>query len=304
MSRYAKFCTQCGTALSGELRFCTECGAPVAEILEPAPVPATPVVTAAPPVVMPAEPLVMAAPPGGRSSTKVVALVIGAVLLFVGAGFAIKALTGDDDKTSAATVERDTSGHGQDTSGTDGEDAELVDPGGSEEPDPGFEVEDVECWNDVVVASRELCPPLRGSAAMKWLFPSFERDDGYGICSQANTYDQLTGVNKEVARGCDVTLSDGSNARIVYSQWPTFEIGLQHYRLKYGAADYQRYNGQLNGWNATTRPSGRYQGSQMFAAAFPYSVTVDANSPANVREGFGYVEIRPESETVGYHSER
>lgn len=70
------------------------------------------------------------------------------------------------------------------------------------------------CWSDpdTVVASLDQCLPPTGVNGLKWVFPSIDDD-----CTDVKKVD-LT-INRPELHECRVTLADGSEVKVNYSQW-------------------------------------------------------------------------------------
>jgi hypothetical protein len=124
---------------------------------------------------------------------------------------------------------------------------------------------------------------------MRWVFPSLARD--FARCAAGTVY-----AGKIRALECSVD-DPGRKARVVYSEWDTFELGDAHYRRKYGSPD--RTDAQLNVWS-TAWVSDSFQTSRMFARGLPYSVTVASNSKEAVDEVMDTIRFRAASETNPY----
>jgi hypothetical protein len=125
---------------------------------------------------------------------------------------------------------------------------------------------------------------------MRWVFPTLGRD--FAACTPATAYD-----GKIRAVGCTVDSGLGRSARVVYSEWRTFELGDAHYRRKYGSPDAQ--DAQFNIWS-TTRVSGKYESSRMFASGLPFSLTVASGSQEATDAVMRRLRFRSPAETKQY----
>ena len=124
---------------------------------------------------------------------------------------------------------------------------------------------------------------------MRWLFPSLARD--FARCDPGTVY-----AGKLRVFECVVS-EPGRRARVVYSEWGTFELGDSHYRRKYGIPD--RTDAQFNVWS-TTWVSDNFQTSRMFARGLPYSVTVASSSKDAAAEVMAGLRFRSVTETDPY----
>lgn len=148
----------------------------------------------------------------------------------------------------------------------------------------------VDCWNGLSRPTAQDCSPIRGVAGLRWVFPSLS--SRFSDCDPSSAYG-----DKVRAYGCTVTTASGRSARVVYSEWATFESGDRHYRAKYGTPN--RRSSQFNVWS-TTFVGTNFQTSRMFNRELPFSVTVasqDRDSPSAVMDG---LDFRSAAETARY----
>ena len=125
---------------------------------------------------------------------------------------------------------------------------------------------------------------------MRWLFPALAED--FSRCSPGAVYD-----GKVRALGCTVDSEEGRSARVVYSEWTTFDSGDGHYRRKYGSPD--RTDAQFNVWS-TTWVSNNFQTSRMFTSELPFSVTVASGSKEVAEAVMDRLRFRPVAQTARY----
>lgn len=173
-----------------------------------------------------------------------------------------------------------------------GPSAPVVEPtagGASTTAAPSASGDPVRCWNGQAAAAYNACARLRGASAMRWLFPTLERD--LSSCVPASAYD-----GKIRAFECMVSLG-GYSARVVYSEWGSFQLGDDHYREKYGAPD--RRDGQFSVWTTEKRAK-NYQTSRMFASKLPFSMTVAASSEEAASEVMRNLPFRGSAQTDLY----
>jgi len=263
-------CARCGTALLAGAKFCGRCGEPIsAQPAESMPSTAS----------VPALPRSASPPAGSRSSLQNLLIAFVAVLLLVGSALIGAALLGGEASDVGAAP-------GPETAGADAEvGAQTAQEDGSDsEPE-----QQIQCWNGSKRETHAQCPPLRGIAGMRWLFPSLAED--FSRCSPGAAYD-----GKVRALGCAVD-SEGHSARVVYSEWSTFGSGDRHYRRKYGTPD--RSDGQFNVWS-TVWVSNNFQTSRMFSSRLPFSVTVASESEDGATAVMDGLRFRPEMETARY----
>lgn len=200
----------------------------------------------------------------GTALLLVVGLAVGAVLLRLG-----------DDPAPPTAVTSEGSAVGTDPSPV--EESRTAAPS-------------VTCWDGATRPAVADCAPVRGVAGLRWAFPPLDRR--FDRCEPAAAYD-----GKVRAIACDLTTQRGNTARVVFSEWRTFEDGDDHYRDKYGAPDSD--DGQFNTWSPAYIKDD-YQTSRMFTAGLPFSVTVassDRGIADAVMSGFSF---RPSAETKPY----
>ncbi|MCX6398956.1 MAG: serine/threonine-protein kinase [Propionibacteriales bacterium] len=80
------------------------------------------------------------------------------------------------------------------------------------------------CWSDptTVVASLDQCLPPTGVNGLKWVFPSIDDD-----CTDVKKVDET--INRPELHECLVTLADGSEVKVNYSQWNSASGGREVY---------------------------------------------------------------------------
>lgn len=289
MTQYAKFCTHCGTGLSGRVRFCTQCGrevpeqAPVAPpVAAPAPIPVAPPVAPVPVPVAQA-PAVPTSPPsaGGARSVPAWLLAIGAVALVAIAVLGTVLVVGDDAKDDDRSARGD--------SAVSKEDPDPIDDSG-EETDEAFsaaqEPEPVTrtCWDGALVEQSETCSQPTGRAGLRWVYPSL--GDGYD-CREP--FDAA----KVFQRGCLIDVPGQGPVRFAFSEWPSVEDARRHYQAKFGGAGTPAPDGQLRWGPAFTR--GSYQVSIVFRD-YPFSVSIIAESNEQAAAGARGVRHRSPAE--------
>ena len=210
----------------------------------------------------------------------VVAVLAALSLLSLGAFVgAVLLLGGGDDDTVRAPLVQNSGGASPDASA----DA-TPESGGADK------VTQVRCWNDVQAEAQAACPPVRGPAGMQWLFPSLAAE--FSGCDAATPYG-----GKLRAFGCTMSVPGGPTARVVYSEWRSFELGDTHYREKYGAPD--RTDAQFNVWSTVPRSS-NYQTSRMFVSGLPFSVTVASRTARDATAIMNQLRFRRAPQTDPY----
>lgn len=144
--------------------------------------------------------------------------VVAAVVLLGGAVGGALAAGGDfwgEDAPNARSTDRSSPA----TTGPTG-------PTGSTDPTAKgtVEAEGPRCWSDLaeVVASLDQCLPPTGVNGLMWVFPSIDDD-----CTDVKKVDST--INRPELHECRVTLADGTEVKVNYSQWNSPGGGRQVY---------------------------------------------------------------------------
>jgi serine/threonine protein kinase len=227
----------------------------------PAPAPPPPGGTTAPPE--PTPPL--ETPARRRRRLPILLAAVLAVAVAVGAGFL---LLRDRDQPPQDTPASATS-------------SPSSDAGSSASAIP---VNEISCWDGRKAADRTACPDLTGTKALRWVFPSFDRN--YGSCKPATEYD-----GKLTAYKCSVDIGTSQPAGVTYSEYSSAQGTLTHYREKYGPPE-RKGDRLVFGPKLINPGKGEYQASMIYADGRRWAVTAAAKSEENVLRVLDGVRMR------------